>query len=393
MSRVTRRSTLLLSGLLSLWGVSVAPAAAEACEGELRINPSATRTLRLTPVARNERKQVDSHGIRLFGGGRYALVADRRGDAVLSFDVTDPKRMKLLSRVSTRHTRGAHYVTVGPEEKHAYTGGAGHFTVLDISDPTAIREVAAVRCTDVGNSQEIVVGPDNEYAYFAATGADTLFVVDIAAKRSPRVVGKVAGRGPPHFFHSVAHLAMHPSGEVLFATSYRDHRLVALDVTTPDRPRVLDSRGAHLVAPHELVFHEGYLYVGAMYDNGADRPREQGALVVYDASDPASLAYETELRMGDDGRRPFDMLHGLRLDRERKLLFASSQKGNGRPCTSRNSALSVFDVTDPAAPVWLVSYQSCEWLEGAQQVDFRGDWLFTANHDVPSVAAFRLSRE
>ena len=110
-------------------------------------------------------------------------------------------------------------------------------------------------------------------------------------------------------------------------------------------------------------------------------------------SDPESLRCVTELRMGDDApadRYPFDMLHGLRLDRERKLLFGSSQKNNGTRCTTRNSALSVFDVRDPARPVWLQSLQSCAWLEGAQQPDFRNGFLFTANHDVPSIAAFRL---
>jgi hypothetical protein len=266
--------------------------------------------------------------------------------------------------------------------------------VLDVSDPEAIAEVAAVRCTGSGNSQQIVIGPDNATAYFAATGANTLFALDISDKNAPRVVGSLSGKGPPNFFHSVAHLEMHPSGEVLFAASYRDHRVISLDVSEPGEISVLDSSGDHLVAPHEMVYDRGYLYIGAMYDNGAERPRERGALVVYDASDPAALAYETELRMEETGprSRPFDMLHGLRLDGERNLLFASSQNGNGRPCTANNSALSVFDVSDPAAPVWLLSYQSCDRLNGAQQVDFRGDWLFTANHEVPSVTSFRLRK-
>ena len=51
---------------------------------------SVAQDIDLEPISANMQNQVDSHGIRLFDEGQYALVADRRGGAVLCFDVSDP---------------------------------------------------------------------------------------------------------------------------------------------------------------------------------------------------------------------------------------------------------------------------------------------------------------
>lgn len=348
--------------------------------------------IRLRPISAYREHQVDPHGIRLFGKGHYALVPDRNGDAVLCFDVADPHNMRFLSRVADTRTRSAHYVTIGADEQYAYTGAAGCFTIIDISNPGKIAIAGAVRAGK-RFSQEIVLDEARNIAYWAATGDHTIFAIDVSDKAAPRVLGSAGGAGPPHFLESVAHLELHGDKPVLLATSYRDHHLISFEVSEPGVFRLLDAAGGHLVSPHELVYDRGYCHIAVMYDNDAEHPREDGALVVYDVSEPASLRYVTELRMGDEypaNRYPFDMLHGLRLDRERKLLFGASHKNNGTECTTRNSALSVFDVRDPARPVWLQSYQSCAWLEGAQQADFCNGLLFTANHDVPSIAAFRL---
>lgn len=363
--------------------------------GELRINKNVKTRFRIEPISFNKEQQIDSHGIRLFGNGRYALVADRRGNAVLSFDVSDPADMKLISRVSSRDTAGAHYVTVGPEEKYGYTGANGCFTVIDISDPAHI-SICGVSRPAPGFSQEIVIDKDNRYAYWALTGKHAVYAIDISDKAAPKAVGVISGIGAPNYLQSAAHLELHPEKDVLFVTSYRDHHLGSIDISDPANMTIIDSVNDHMISPHELVYDRGYLYIGVMYDNDAENPRETGALMVYDVSDPADLRFVTELKMGEgypQNQYPFDMLHGLTLDRKRQLLYGGSQKNNGTQCRETNSALSVFDVSDPTKPVWLQSLQSCSWLDGAQQVDFRGDILFTCNHDVPSIASFRLARE
>lgn len=351
----------------------------------------AARSIGIEPISATTEGQEDPHGIRLFQEGKYGLVADRYGDTVLCFDLSDPEKMRLVSRLSDERTKGVHYMTIGPAGRYAYACANECFTIVDLADPEQLRVAGHVRA---GGSftQEIAVLPSDDYAFWPATGAHKLYAVDIRDKSAPAVVGELSGAGPPNFFKSVAHLTLHPDKPILFATSYRDHRLASIDVSDPANMRLLDSAGEGLISPHELVYHEGYLYVGVMYDNDADKPREQGALAVFDVRDPTQLieVYEIPAVKSGPARRPFDMLHGLRLDRARNLLFASSQKNNGTPCSGMNSALSVFDVTDPARPAWLGSLQSCTWLDGAQQVDFRGDILFTANHDVPSVASFRL---
>jgi len=350
------------------------------------------RTIRIEPVSFVIEGQVDSHGIRLFRDGRYGLVADRRGDAVLCFDVSGPGDLRLVSTLKNERTKGVHYMTVGPEERFAYACANRCFTIVDLSAPEALKITGHVRA-EGSFTQEIAVLPSNDYAFWPAAGAHTLYAVDIRDKRAPKIVDRLAGVGPPNYFESVAHLALHPIEPILFATSYRDHHVASIDVSDPAEMKLRDTTGDHLISPHELVYHEGYLYIGTMYDNDAEHPREEGALVVYDARDPNNLVFEYELRANEEPperRRPFDMLHGLRLDRKRNLLFAASQKNNGTECTSLNSALSIFDVGAPARPEWLGSLQSCTWLNGAQQVDFHADILYTANHDVPSVAAFRL---
>ncbi|MFP4499685.1 MAG: LVIVD repeat-containing protein [Candidatus Hydrogenedentota bacterium] len=352
----------------------------------------AAKLIHLEPISANTEHQIDPHGIRLFGNKRYALVPDRNGDAVLCFDVSDPENMRLLSAVSDERTKAAHYVTIGPEGRYGYTGAAGYFTIIDLTDPEDVAICGAVRAGK-RFSQEIVIEAERDLAYWAATGDHTLYAVDISDKAAPRITGSIAGAGAPNYLESVAHLELHPEKPILFATSYRDHHLCSFDVTEPGVFRLLDTTGEHMISPHEIVYDRGYLYVAVMYDNDAENPRADGALAVYDVSDPASMHFVTELRMGaapPASQYPFDMLHGLTLDPDRMLLFGASQKNNGTKCTQQNSALSVFDVRDPERPVWLESYQSCDWLEGAQQVDFRGDILFTANHDVPSIAAFRL---
>lgn len=349
------------------------------------------REIRINPISATTVGQEDSHGIRLFNQKQYGLVADRYGDAVLCFDVSDPENIQLVSTLKDDRTKSVHYMTIGPEERYAYACSAKCFTIVDLADPENLRVAGHVRAE--GNfTQEIAVLPGNDYAFWPATGAHRLYAVDIRDKQAPKVVGELSGAGAPNYFKSVAHLTLHPTEPILFATSYRDHRLASIDVSDPENMRLLDSTGDGLISPHELVYHAGYLYIGVMYDNDAENPRKQGALVVYDARDPANLTKVYEIRAADgpEVKRPFDMLHGMRLDTQRNLLFASSQKNNGTACTPLNSALSVFDISTPARPIWLGSLQSCHWLNGAQQVDFRGDVLFTANHDVPSVASFQL---
>lgn len=351
--------------------------------------------INLDPISANTEHQVDSHGIRLFAEGKYALVADRRGDAVLCFDVSDPSDMHLVSKVSDERTEGAHYVTIGPEERYAYTGAVGRFTVIEITDPENITIHGSVKANDKF-SQDIVVAEDNTTAYWASTGVHTLYAVDVTDKTAPRVLGSVSGTGPPNFLESVAHLELSPDDSLLFATSYRDHHLISFDVSERGSFKLLDATGDHLVSPHEMEQYKGHLYVGTMYDNDAKNPREDGALTVFDISDPAELQFVREVRMGPKppaNQYPFDMLHGLTLDPNRKLLFGASQKNNGTKCTDKNSALTVFDVSDPASPAWVQSYQSCKWLNGAQEVVFHGDILYSANHDVPSIASFRLYGE
>jgi len=348
--------------------------------------------INLDPISANTNHQEDSHGIRLFDEGQYALVADRRGDAVLCFDVSDPADMRFVSKVSDQRTEGAHYVTIGPEERYAYTGAVGHFTVIDITDPENLTIHGSVKANEQF-SQDIVVAEDNTIAYWASTGIHTLYAVEVTDKSAPRVLGSMSGVGPPNFLESVAHLELSPDDSLLFATSYRDHHLLTFDVSERGRFERLDATGDSLVSPHEMEYYKGYLYVGTMYDNDAENPREDGALTVFDVSDPADIRFVTELRMGPTypaNQYPFDMLHGLTLDPDRKLLFGASQKNNGTTCTDKNSALSVFDVSDPASPTWVQSYQSCEWLNGAQEVVFRDGILYTVNHDVPSIASFRL---
>ena len=51
---------------------------------------SVAQAINLEPISANTKNQVDSHGIRLFEDGQYALVADHRGGAILCFDVSDP---------------------------------------------------------------------------------------------------------------------------------------------------------------------------------------------------------------------------------------------------------------------------------------------------------------
>jgi len=348
--------------------------------------------INIKPISANTEHQEDSHGIRLIHDGKYALVADRYGDAVLCFDVSDPADMRFVSKVSDKRTDGAHYVFIGPEEKYAYTGAVGTFTIIDITDPPNMFICGSVKAND-SFSQDIAIARDNTIAYWASTGIHTLYAVDITDKTAPRVLDSFSGNGPPNFMKSVAHLELHPSDDTLFATSYRDHHLISFDVSERGVLKRLDAIGEHLVSPHEMEYYQGYLYVGTMYDNDAENPREDGALTVFDVSDPAAMSFVTELRMGDEypnNQYPFDMLHGLTLDRERELLFGSSQKNNGTQCTSKNSALTVFDVSDPASPKWITSYQSCEWLDGAQEVVFHGDILYSVNHDVPSIASFHL---
>ena len=117
---------------------------------------SVAQDIDLEPISANMQNQVDSHGIRLFDEGQYALVADRRGGAVLCFDVSDPADMRLVSKVSGRQTEGAHYVTIGPEERYAYTGAVGYFTIVDITDPENIALHGSVKANDEF-SQDIVV--------------------------------------------------------------------------------------------------------------------------------------------------------------------------------------------------------------------------------------------
>ncbi|KXB05613.1 hypothetical protein AKJ51_04915 [candidate division MSBL1 archaeon SCGC-AAA382A20] len=366
---------------------------------ELRKATDAEWELELVSYIQND--MVDPHGIRLFKNGNYALVPDKNGGAIFCLDVSDPENMKILSTVVAEETKGAHYVTIGIDEHFAYTGARGHFTVLDISDPENLSIYGDVEVVPAGESvvtQEIVLEQKRDRAYMAETGTCQIFAVDISDKINPTVICSVKGAGYPNFLESVAHLELDEDREVLFSTSYRDHHVGSFDVSPTGKISLFDTEGEKMGTPHELILNGNFLYIACMYatDDGPpyDDPND-GSLVVYEVSNPSDMKYVTEVRMGTNfpaNKYPFDHIHGLRLDPKTGLLYASSQKSHGRKPIDNNCALTVFDIQNPAAPKWILSLHDKEVLNGAQQVDFYGDYLFTANHDHPNVACFRLRR-
>lgn len=365
---------VVFSGILILGAdQGCATGHAVSANGSLSVTDSTTLGLR------------DAHGVDIFGGGDYVAAADRNGDGVAVYDVSNRDRITLLDRVTDyTYLNSAHYVAVGPDGEYAYLGAYRHFTVVDISDRHDLDVVGHVR-VGRGNQEPLVL--DDSVVALAGAEANTVYTIDVSEKSDPTVLDSIGGGGAPYYMDGVRHLAAE-NGTLFYTADVRDEHFGALNATDPGDLALqnVTDVGPETIGndPHEIAVDDGYAYVADMQSDdgngwsGGD-PDSSGAIHVYDVSSPSHLKRVTAVTQADTPGAYLDDVHGLALDSERNVLYAAAQSHT--LCSPNSCGLNVVDVTDPTAPTVVDSLKADAQVGPVQQVDVHDDFLVTASHE------------
>lgn len=276
------------------------------------------------------------------------LLATAAGSSVGLVDVADPRRPRLLGKVT--HVGGVDAVAISADGRHLLIGGLDGIAVLwDIATPTAPVRVAELRGhTDVINS--VAFSPDGQRV---ATASDDETVITWRGRTAddPVVLGGFRTGQP---LSNAA--ALRPDGRVL-AVGGADNTLELWAVDDPSAPRRLGRVVVPLLpnttaATTIRVGAQGLQDVAFTPDGrtvvvgGVGTPREQDGLVnLYDVTDPAAPRHLATL---GDYRNVMDRV-APSPDGAHLVTGGSEVAGDG-------AYVVVWDIADPAHPVEVSRY-------------------------------------
>lgn len=211
------------------------------------------------------------------------------------------------------------------------------------------------------------------YAYVASYSDNALTIIDISNPALPAVVGSIQGAGAPPWLGGASDVFV--VGNYAYVTAYLDDALTIIDVSNPALP-VFSGSIQGWGAPNFLgsatgVFIVGnYAYVAARRVNFID----EGALTIIDVANPAAPAFAGSIQ-GNGAPNFLKMAEGVYVQNNRAYVVSD---GNGAPFMGDN-ALTIIDVTNPAAPALLGSIQSLgapNWLGGARGIFKIGNYAY-----------------
>ena len=216
---------------------------------------------------------------------------------------------------------------VAVEGARAYVIGRGTLYVSDISDPGAPRIVG--RLAGLGNTRQIVVRRGVAYI---TSREDGLFIVDVARPEQPRLLC--------HYDTIELATGVALSGNVLFVAC-RTYGVEIVDATDPQRPAHLST--VRTGEAQSVTARDGFLYAGVWGTS---------ELVIVDVRNPRRPAIVA--------RAPLDGF-GDGVDVRGKFCYVATghhsrampRKAPGDAGYGRGHGLEIFDISNPAAPVFL----------------------------------------
>ena len=217
---------------------------------------------------------------------------------------------------------------------YAYVAaGTGGLRVIDISNPTAPREVAALA---VGENAR-AIDHEGTTVYLGDNGPSGLHVIDVSDPAAPRELGAAEWRAGIWEISAVGDYAYVADGYDLFI----------FDVADPTAPRQVGSVGTNCSAL-DVALAGHYAYV-ADHDNCG--------LLIADISDPTiqthvSYAFPEEAFYLNPTLRSSDQHESVRVEVAGQYAYVAHKvviyADNGETYTW--SQLTIFDITNPAAP-------------------------------------------
>jgi len=217
---------------------------------------------------------------------------------------------------------------------YAYVAaGTGGLRVIDISNPTAPREVAALA---VGENAR-AIDHEGTTVYLGDNGPSGLHVIDVSDPTAPRELGAAEWRAGIWEISAVGDYAYVADGYDLFI----------FDVADPTAPRQVGSVGTNCSAL-DVALAGDYAYV-ADHDNCG--------LLIADISDPTiqthvSYAFPEEAFYLNPTLRSSDQHESVRVEVAGQYAYVAHKvviyADNGETYTW--SQLTIFDITNPAAP-------------------------------------------
>ena len=309
--------------------------------------------------------QVWVEGATLFVGHM------RQPNGTSIYDVEDPQKPRLLSRVEVPAGWHSHKVRVadgimivnherlGPNETPAFGGGLG---IYDVSNPAKPREIAKWRTEGKGVHRYDF---DGRYAYISPTAegyvGNIMMILDLKDPTRPQEVGRwwipgqwKAGGEPYPWDNWASPRCHHPlrRGERLYV-SYWHHGFFILDIGDLSKPKVISALNTTPLYPHPthtcLVVPEPLkgrnIMVVADEDVAKLWPAAPAFAWIYDITEermPTSIATWQVEGLDPDGQ-PQPPMMGCHQPSERFngsiIPFAWFAKG-----------LRILDIKDPYAP-------------------------------------------
>lgn len=282
-------------------------------------------TNRVKPTVDRMTREFSEHHAAYHGGENFnrivilGLLAEARSQSTAGADYG--RELPIASSVGNGPV-----IDVTVEGSRAYAIGEGTLFIMDVSEPSTPRVLG--KLDGLGSVRQIVVGRDVAYV---SSRQDGLFVVNVADPASPALLC--------HYDTIEWATGLALSGDVLFVAC-RHFGVELVDVSTPESPAHLST--VRTGEAQSVVARNGWLYAGVWGSS---------EIVTADVRNPRSPVITSRVPL--DG-------YGDGVDVRGNFLYAATghhsrlpHRSEREPGFGTGHGLEVFDVTDPAQPVFV----------------------------------------
>lgn len=307
--------------------------------------------------------------------GNIAYVAASWGNAISSFDVSDPTNIKplwYLGADSTNRLYNVYDLQKSGNYLYVVSLSSDSMQVIDVSDPSDLRYVTRVwnntnRKLDGARGIDIVW----DFAYIAAYNDDALQIIDISNPTSPVAKGFVQNNTRLN-----GAIGVEVAWDFAYVTGYLWDTVNAIDISDPDNPTIVasiwDDAITELNGAWGIEIQGNYAYVAGHIDDG---------LEIIDISDPTNLTHVGEIQNTDPGV----FLNGAR---ELKIQWSLAYI-----TASSDDSLEIVDISNPANPthVGVLDTSSFGELDGIFGIDISWNTVLVTSNANSSMYSIDVS--
>lgn len=287
-------------------------------------------------------------GVKVMSQGNYAYVVIGAGGDTYDFaiqDISDPENVSLVGSLSLGTNITDELTNLFVRGDYAYVtsrNDSAELYIIDVADPS--NPILASGFNVSGTADALGVYIVGETAYVSRAGnaaTDELIIVDVGTAISPTVLGSADLGGVNEGGYELVVM----NNYAFVASEETGAQLKVVDVTDSNNPNYLNTSFYSL---SQSVNKDATSIYG--FDNTITLGATDGYVYLIDVTDPTSIDQTNEISNYSAGDTVYDVSVAPYNGVENGAMFIVS-------ALNVNEELHIVDITTPATPVDLSSYQ------------------------------------